>query len=47
MDDITRKGMYLIVDIMIRAFTNFILLIWFVKTTACKIMEVFYFDHII
>ena len=46
MDGITRKGMYLIVDIMIRAFTNFIL-IWFVKTTACKIMEVFYFDHII
>ena len=34
--------MYLIVDIMIHAFTNFILLIWFVITSTCKIMKVFY-----
>ena len=42
------KGMYLIVDIMIHAF----ILIkkkkkWFTKTTTCKSMKLFYFDHII
>ena len=41
------KSMYLIVDIMIHAFILLKKKKWFTKTTTCKSMKVFYFDHII
>ena len=43
MDYEQSRGEEILVEvIMIHAFTNFILLIWFVITSACKIRKVFY-----